>query len=620
MTLEMALSLGCGLLLSCGLLLTSNVSAQQYANQVNSIRLWHSPDKTRVVFDVSEDITYNTFNLKNPERLVVDIPNGGFKVSLPSLDAKNPHLSGVRSGSPKNDVLRFVFELKKPLEAHSFVLTPNELYGYRLVLDLTDRETATADTVGKTIVSGGAQADNAPVSVPPGDIAELDTDAVVETVFEARPPVIETQSTAEPTLLIAAPALTKHKTVIAIDAGHGGEDPGAIGHRGSREKQITLSIAKHLQKVINADSRMQAFLVREGDYYVDLTRRRILAREKGADIFVSIHADAFDKKSANGLSVFALSQRGATSAMARALAKKENAADLIGGVSLADKDAVLAKVLVDLSMTNTISESVNLGGRVLKELGKVGRLHSKRVEQASFVVLKSPDIPSILIETGFITNLDEEKKLRTTRYQKKIANAIYRALSEYYDQTPYYNQASYSSPRVALSSDSSAIKAKRHKVKRGDSLSSIALQYGTTVAELKRLNNLPNNIAVLGQRLRLPSGGSSTNNRSLLQDNPAVYTVARGDSLSKISARYNVTINALKRANGLTKNTVYKGQKIKIPGGVSAKLLVTKHTVKRGDTLSEIAEQYGVTTKQMMLANGLPSGTVRLGQTLKIPR
>lgn len=605
--------------LSCGLLLSSNVSAQQYANQVNSIRLWHSPDKTRVVFDVSEDITYNTFNLKNPERLVVDIPNGGFKISLPSLDIDNPHISGVRSGSPRNGVLRFVFELKKPLEAHSFVLTPNELYGYRLVLDLIDRETTPVAAVDSLNEQRGAQANNTPVSGAQGDIAEVEADAIVETVFEARPPAIEAQSTVGPPLLIPAPALTKHKTMIAIDAGHGGEDPGATGHRGSREKQITLSIAKHLLKVINADSRMQAFLVREGDYYVDLTRRRILAREKGADIFVSIHADAFTKKSANGLSVFALSQRGATSAMARALAKKENAADLIGGVSLADKDAVLAKVLVDLSMTNTISESVNLGGRVLKELGKVGRLHSKRVEQASFVVLKSPDIPSILIETGFITNLDEEKKLRTTRYQKKIANAIYRALGEYYDQTPYYNQASYSSPRVALSPGSSAVKTQRHKVKRGDSLSSIALKYGTTVAELKRFNKLPNNIAVLGQRLRLPSDASS-NNRSLRQGNPAIHTVVRGDSLSKISARYNVTINALKRANRLTKNTVYKGQKIKIPGSVSTQRFATKHMVKRGDTLSEIAEQYGVTTKQMMLANGLPSGNVRLGQTLKIPR
>ncbi|MFT6408511.1 MAG: N-acetylmuramoyl-L-alanine amidase [Arenicella sp.] len=425
--------------------------------------------------------------------------------------------------------------------------------------------------------------------------------------------------------MLSASNATKQVITIALDAGHGGEDPGATGHRGSQEKKITLSIAKHLQKVINADSRMQAVLVRGGDYYIDLTRRRTMAREKGADIFVSIHADAFNKKSANGLSVFALSQRGATSAMARALAKKENAADLIGGVSLANKDAVLAQVLVDLSMTNTISESVNLGGRVLKELDKVGRLHSKRVEQASFVVLKSPDIPSILIETGFITNLDEEKKLRTSRYQKKIANAVHRALGEYYDQTPYYNEASYSSPRVASLSSNKRSETtggglQRHTVKRGDSLSSIAVKYRTTVAELKRINKLANNTAVLGQRLKLPTASADSASASSKKASEVIHIVTSGDSLSKISARYNVTISALKRAKSLSKDAVYMGQKIKIPGVISAKKMAVKHRVTRGDTLSEIAEQYGVTTNAVMLANGLRSAAVQLGQTLKIPR
>ena len=367
---------------------------------------------------------------------------------------------------------------------------------------------------------------------------------------------------------------------------------------------------------------MQAFLIREGDYYIDLTRRRVMAKEKGADIFISIHADAFTKKSANGLSVFALSQRGATSAKARALAKKENAADLIGGVSLANKDPVVQKVLVDLTMTNTIRESVNLGGRVLKELGKVGRLHSKRVEQASFVVLKSPDIPSILIETGFITNLNEEKKLRTSKYQKKIVKAIHTALGEYYEQTPYYNQANFSSLNTASSNGekSESTQPKRHKVKRGDSLSVIALKYGTTVAELKRINKLRSNTAVLGQTLKLPASKKASQSVSLSSAKPGVYIVKRGDSLSKISARFNVTISALKRFNGLSKDSVYKGQKIKIPGGGKVVKLDSRHKVTRGDTLSEIAEQYGVTIKAIMSANGLRNRTVRLGQILKIPR
>jgi N-acetylmuramoyl-L-alanine amidase len=606
------------LMVSCCLLFSSKVNAQQEANQINSVRLWHAPDKTRVVFDVSADIKHNIFTLKNPDRLVVDIQNGGLKGALPSLKIDNPHLNGVRSGSPRKGVLRFVFELKKPLQAHSFVLTPNELYGYRLVLDLIETQPQQIVVIegSGAETEDSAQIENATAETP----AVEATDTAIETVVAVESPVIEPQPSVESILTAVTQAPTSKKIVIAIDPGHGGEDPGAIGHRGSYEKKITLSIAKHLQKVINADNRMVSFFVRDGDYYIDLTRRRIMAREKGADIFVSIHADAFDKKSANGLSVFALSQRGATSAMARALAKKENAADLIGGVSLADKDAVLAKVLVDLSMTNTISESVNLGGRVLKELGKIGRLHSKRVEQASFVVLKSPDIPSILIETGFITNLDEEKKLRTSRYQKKIANAIHRALGEYYDQTPYYNQASYSSPRVATSTNQGTSSLPRHKVKRGDSLSSIALQYGTTITELKRLNKLTNNTAVLGQRLILPGGNATSNGQLAQVSKSIIHNVARGDSLSKISARYNVTISSLKRANGLTSNAVYKGQKIKIPGTLAAKRVVDKHTVRRGDTLSEIAEQYGVTISNIKHANSLPNETVQLGQSLKIPR
>lgn len=617
------------LLLGLVSLFPTGLWAQGNESQIDSVRLWHAPDKTRVVFDVSENIKHNIFSLKNPERLVVDIENAGLKVVLPDMQADNRHLKGIRSGSPREGVLRFVFELKVPLQAHSFVLTPNELYGHRLVLDLIDPqyELTSADTELSLNQAPSAQTSSALELVVEDVVveSELITDEVSSSSIEESAPGSDQERAEVPTevateVLLSA-SQTPQKITIAIDAGHGGEDPGATGHRGSREKKITLSIAKRLLKIINADSRMQAFLVREGDYYIDLTRRREMAKEKDADIFVSIHADAFTKKSANGLSVFALSQRGATSAMARALAKKENAADLIGGVSLANKDEVLAKVLVDLSMTNTISESVNLGGRVLKELSKVGRLHSKRVEQASFVVLKSPDIPSILIETGFITNLNEEKKLRTSKYQKKIANAIHTALGEYYEQTPYYNQANYSSPNIASSSGNSSKSARltKHKVKRGDSLSAIALKYGTTVAELKRINKLRSNTAVLGQTLKLPASKASGKTRSSATK-PNSHIVKRGDSLSKISARYNVTISALKRLNGLSKDSVYEGQKIKIPSGVKVAKLKSTHKVTRGDTLSEIAEQYGVTIKAIMSENGLRNRTVRLGQILKIPR
>jgi N-acetylmuramoyl-L-alanine amidase len=615
-------------------------AGKEAENHVNNVRIWHSPDKTRVVFDVSKNIKHTVFSLKKPERLVVDIENAELRAAMPKLDIENRHLKVMRSGAPKQGVLRFVFELKAPLEAHSFVLSPNELYGHRLVVDLIDLESKSdvqaeassdleadiGDSHVPSIVTSETLRSSSTPETSLASVAVKSSETSLGSVSAVRPEdqIQSIDQIPDSRLAEEAESIKSKKVlVVAIDAGHGGEDPGATGHRGSREKVITLSIAKHLKKVIKADSRMDAFLIRQGDYYIDLTRRRTMAREQGADIFVSIHADAFTKKSANGLSVFALSQRGATSAMARALAKKENSADLIGGVSLANKDAVLQKVLVDLSITNTISESVNLGGRVLKELGKVGRLHSKRVEQAAFVVLKSPDIPSILIETGFITNLNEEKKLRTRKYQKKIANAIYMALGEYYEQTPYQNYANYSSRRVASSSrsDSESQAKKTHLVKRGDSLSSIAANYGTTVAELKRINGLRKNTAVLGKKLKLPTATAKLNTTRSSGVTSAVHIVKRGESLSKISARYNVTISALKRANNLTKDSVITSQKIIIPGHrrVKAPRTEIKYKVSRGDTLSEIAERHGVTMSAIIKANRLTSDGVKLGQTLKIP-
>lgn len=583
-------------------------------NQVNKLRLWHSPDKTRVVFDVSADISHKVFRLSAPDRVVIDIENIDLNVALPELDAANQHVQTIRSGQPKPDVLRFVMELKRPLQETSFVLTPNELYGYRLVVDLVDESAAItgADSAGASILLDPSQ--SGPQTTLPSQASLTRTSEVA--ILE--PAVLKPIELQRP---------VQGKVTIAIDAGHGGEDPGAIGHRGSYEKKITLQIARRLKDVIDTDPRMQAVLVREGDYYIDLHKRRQMARAKGADIFVSIHADAFKRRSAHGLSVFALSQSGATSAMARALAAKENASDLIGGVSLANKDEVLAKVLVDLSMTNTISESVNLGGRVLRELGQVGKLHSRRVEQAGFAVLKSPDMPSILVETGFITNPDEERKLRSAKYQKKLANAIYAAISQYYDQTPYYSTASYSSPSIGSRGQGSISakpsKPRYHKVARGDTLSEIAEKYGTTVRQLKKVNKLRTNTAMLGQRLKLPGNARSAQSTT----KPGVHVVKRGDSLSRISAKYNVTIRALKSMNKLRSNTLVPGQKLVLSSaatqtGSAAKTLARKpvtHKVRRGDTLSEIAEKYGLTERKIMRANNMRNRTVMLGQTLKIP-
>lgn len=563
--------------------------------QIESVRLWHSPNKTRVVFDVSGDVKYKFFDLKNPDRLVIDIDDGGLKTVLPLLE-DNEHVKGMRAGAPKKGVFRVVFDLKQALRANAFVLPPNELYGHRLVVDMLEMGASVTDdpTIGlepKVEVKVDSNDNSSPLSVSQSDRARED-----------------------------------RKLKIAIDAGHGGEDPGAIGHKGSREKRITLSIAKRLKSVIDRDPKMSAFLVRTGDYYIKLHERRQIARSRGADLFISLHADAFNRRSANGLSVFALSQRGATSAMASAIAEKQNASDLIGGVSLADKDEVLAKVLVDLSMTATISDSVNLGGRVLKELSGVGRLHSKRVEQAGFAVLKSPDMPSILVETGFITNPEEERKLGTSSYQTKLAQAIYSAIAKFFAQTPYLNNGNYSAPKLNANTRSNSSTTIKHKVRRGDNLSELAQRYGTTIKAIKRENNLKRTTLWLGETLKITSSksvrsASSNSNTGKSSARSNIHTVRRGESLSIISARYNVAIAHLKRLNNLKSNTVFIGQKLKISSNKTAARATKSqvHIVKRGDTLSEIALKYKSSVRAIMQHNKLRSKTVYLGQRLNIP-
>jgi len=609
------------------------LAAQQGSKQVNNLRLWHSPDSTRIVFDISANVQHKMFTLDKPLRLVVDIENAALNFNLPILDQANRHISAIRSGRSDNNRLRFVFELKKPLLSDNFLLSPNELYGHRLVVDLSEQ-------------SQKAQADRENVAaVTSAQRSEVVTQDSTGTAKPAakRVAVVTTRPRTE--------AANRARLLVAIDAGHGGEDPGALGYRGSREKKLTLAIAKKLASVIDQDPLMQSYMVRTGDYYINLHKRRQMAREAGADLFISIHADAFKMRSASGFSVFALSQSGATSAMAGALAAKENASDLIGGVSLSDKDEVVAKVLVDLSMTNTIRESVNFGGRILKKLGSVGKLHSKRVEQAGFAVLKSADIPSVLIETGFVTNPNEEKNLNSSNYQSKVAHAIHSAIKEYYQQTPYRSNATYAAPiappsqsQRTASTYTSLVKpngasnnkpSKKvatknyHTVVRGDSLSKIALMYGTNVSQLKRLNNIKRSTVILGQRLKVGDSSSSNLASSSKPSNrpsakPVYYKIRSGDSLSKVSQRFNVTIRALKKLNNLRKDTVFIGQRLKIPGGVAqsavAESKAVTHTVRRGDTLSEIAEKYGSSVLKIKSFNALRSSTVMLGQKLKIPR
>lgn len=354
---------------------------------VQNLRQWRAPDHTRLVFDLSGPLEHRVFNLQDPPRVVIDMEGATLNEPLPTLSGSGPLLAGVRTGKPDSGTLRVVLELKADVRPRTFVLTPYGQYGHRLVIDLYDPK-AQDDDPRKT--SNG-------VNVPP-----------------------------------AAAKQVSKPVIIAIDAGHGGEDPGAIGRRyRTREKDVTLSVARQLAKLVTATPGMRAVLTRDGDYYVGLHERFRKARAHRADIFLSIHADAVPGRQAQGSSVYVLSEKGATDAMSKFLADKENASDLIGGVSLNDKDDLLAKVLLDLSHTKTIYDSLALGEDMLTELKHVGRVHFPRVRQAGFSVLKAPDIPSVLIETAYISNPAEERKLRGVAFQRQLAQGILKGIKRY---------------------------------------------------------------------------------------------------------------------------------------------------------------------------------------------
>jgi len=389
------------------------------ADVITATRVWPADAYTRVTFESSQPLQYQTFALKNPERLVLDIKDIALNDVLSSLSTKiissDPYIEKVRIALFQTNVVRVVVDLKQEVNFNVFTLKPAGEYQYRLVLDvipIKDPLMAMLDTLEKSSAS-----QSKPVIESPTEESNSQEDVAI-----VKPKSNQKSET--------------RMITIAIDPGHGGEDPGALGAKGSREKDITLSIAKKLKAQIDAEPNMQGVLTREGDYFVSLGGRVIKARKLKADLFISIHADSFTKSSARGSSVFALSERGATSATARYLAQKENESDLIGGVSLKDKDPVLAKTLLDLSQAATINDSLKLGKAVLGHVGEVNQLHKPHVEQAGFAVLKSPDIPSILVETAFISNPEEEKKLNSSDHQTKLAKSILSGIKKYLNANP----------------------------------------------------------------------------------------------------------------------------------------------------------------------------------------
>ena len=431
---------------------------------IQGVRLWHAPESSRLVFDLDRGTDHKLFSLSSPNRLVIDIEDSRLLKAIEDLPTQTGPVKKVRSGMRNNKDLRIVLDLREAVDPKSFQLKPNKNYGHRLVVDLYHK--------GKTKKLGKVK----PI-------------AISKPVYQA------SQS-----------LKNQRDIIIVVDAGHGGEDPGTIGHGGVREKKVVLAIAKKLEKLLKKEKGFKAQLVRTGDYYVGLRDRTKHARKANADLFISIHADAFSSPKASGGSVFALSQKGATSEAARWLADKENASDLIGGVggvSLDDKEDLLAGVLLDLSMTASLGVSLELGQMVLSSMGGVGSLHKRRVEQAGFAVLKSPDIPSLLVETGFLSNPKEAKKLKSSSYQTQMAKAIFKGIKRYFQQSPPVGTllASLKNNNVKFNGN----RLRKYIIAPGDTLSVIAQKHATSMAKLKSLNGLKSSTIRVGQVLKVPA-------------------------------------------------------------------------------------------------------------------
>ena len=422
--------------------LSSLFSVSSFAgNSIDGIRVWPAPENTRIVFDVKRKPDFKYFTLSNPNRLVIDFSNTKNTVALKNLGANDPRVKRFRSSISKGKT-RFVLELAQSYQLTVFPLAPAGQYGHRLVIDLYDKNRSKKN--------------------------------------------------------ISKPKQTVGDIIIGIDAGHGGEDPGSIGGKGTYEKRVTLAIAKKLQKLINKEKGMKAVMIRTGDYYVNINRRTRIARQKHVDFFVSIHADAFHTPGPSGASVWVVTKRRAESELAKWLVNREKKSELLGGgggVIKHTSDSHLALALADMSKEHSLSVSFGVANNVIKELRKVTTMHKKTPQNGNFGVLKSSDIPSILVETGFISNHREEKNLTWSKYQQRLASAIHRGIKNHFLAHPL------------TGSYFASIGYKKHKVRSGESLSVLAKRYKTSMSKLKSINNLKSNSLRIGQTLKIPRTG-----------------------------------------------------------------------------------------------------------------
>ncbi len=552
------------------LLFSSLVSA----NSLKGLRVWPSPEETRVVIDLKSEVDFSYFTLSSPSRLVVDLKNTELATKLPVVVKDSPVLSKVRKSSPpQKGTYRLVFELKKSSKANLFKLspTPGGQYGHRLVIDL-----------------------------PHG------------TVSKSKP----TTKPSKPTVSKDINQVKRQKDIlIVIDPGHGGEDPGSIGPSRKYEKDATLSISKKLAAQLNAIPGIKTRMTRNADYFVNLNRRVAIARENEAHLLISIHADAFTTPQPRGGSVFVLNTRRANTEISRWIENKEKQSELLGGTGTAFTsnidDKNVNQTLLDLQFSHSQKEGYKLATAILSEMGKVAKLHNSKPINTSLAVLRSPQIPSVLVETGFISNPTEEKLLFQRSHQDKLARAVTKAVVKYLKENP---------PEGIILSNatSSTGSVSQHKVSRGESLSVIASKYGTSTQALMKYNNLKSSSLAIGQVLKIPGSASSSSSSSAVKTKTITHTVKSGEYLGKIASRYKVSVADIKRENRLKSETVRVGQKLRITVEVKD-VPLRKHKVARGDYLGKIAAKYGVSVNSIRQANKLRSDELAIGQVLIIP-
>ncbi|NOI93234.1 LysM peptidoglycan-binding domain-containing protein [Vibrio splendidus] len=550
------------------LLFSSLVSA----NSLKGLRVWPSPEETRVVIDLKSEADFSYFTLSSPSRLVVDLKHTGLATQLPVVVKDSPVLTKVRKSSPPDkNTFRLVFELKKSSKADLFKLnpTPGGQYGHRLVIDFPH---------------GAASKGTSTPSKP----------TVSKNINQVK---------------------RQRDVLIVIDPGHGGEDPGSIGPSRKYEKNATLSISRKLAAQLNAVPGIKTRLTRNADYFVNLNRRVAIARENEAHLFISIHADAFTTPQPRGGSVFVLNTRRANTEISRWIENKEKQSELLGGSGAAftgnTDDKNVNQTLLDLQFSHSQKEGYKLATTILSEMGKVAKLHNSKPINTSLAVLRSPQIPSVLVETGFISNPTEEKLLFQRSHQDKLARAVTKAVVKYLKANP---------PEGIILSNatSSTGSVSQHKVSRGESLSVIASKYGTSTQTLMKFNNLKSSSLAIGQVLKIPSSASGSSSSSAVKTKTITHTVKSGEYLGKIASRYKVRVADIKRENRLKSETLKVGQKLRITVEVKD-VPLRKHKVARGDYLGKIASKYGVSVNSIRQANKLRSDSLAVGQVLIIP-